>query len=284
MRILLILIISFGAMASELIVNSDTVSKLNTRLSDSNYKNFTRMSPYFNELNIPKVIIKKSNRCMKLNFYQNSISHSKVSCSISMNLTLAGHPGFKSINFKTNLPNQKTMLREESIGTKYSGVAYKYFLRDLHTASLEDFNFDFTARSYFVAEAGKITLLQTVTFSRDEFHFLPSEEKVTSQIIDLKKGDLLFKKGNSEFIIYKRYQSKPLNFKFLWLNPSYESYLSSIQSMLFEDGDQKYCFMDYHVSASPFDCENLAFGSGTYKRFQSFNLIQIDLNGSISLL
>jgi len=284
MQVLLVFILSFSALSSELIINSDTVSKLSARLSKSNYKNFSRISPYFYEMNTAKVMIKKSNRCMKINFYQNSIRHTNINCSTKLNLGLAEYPGFKNIDFKVDLADQKVLLKEESIGSQYSGVSFKYFLRDLYQPKLEDFSFDFTARSYFVVTKGKVTLLQTMTFSRDEFHFLPIEEKVTSQIIDLKKGDLLFRKGTSEFIIYKRYQPKPLNFKFLWLNPSYERYLSTVESKLFNDGDNKYCFMDYHINPSLYDCQSLAVGNGSYKSYKSFRAIKLDLKGSISLL
>ncbi len=287
MRILLILIISLGASAADLIVDAKKVSELSKRLGESYYQNYRRVTPYFYENNLPKVVVERFNKCLKLHFYQNSINYSKTSCLNKREFTLADFPGFKSIDLKTQLKDQKVLLKEEILEKKYSGVGFKFFLRDLHSAKTADYKFEMVAQSFLEVKKGKVTLLQTLTFSRDAFHFLPEDQKVTTQIIDLKAGDFLFQKGETKFILYKRYQPKPLDFKFLWLNPAYKEYLSTIDSQLFTDGDKAYCFMDYHIDPSPYDCQNLAIGavgSRLFPTYKRFDLIKIDLNGSIELL
>lgn len=275
----ILLLLSTGLFASELIHSHSDIENLDKRLRQRNYDLGKPITPYFYSNNLPSRVFKNfSNRCTKVVFYSNSISTRKTKCNIKYNYNLAQYPNFKLVDSNFKFKEESILLREEKVSSSYLGSSYKFHLRDLYdTSNLKRFEFSLTSTSTLKKKDSSFVLVQNIKYQREQFHFIPLKEENFTQTISYspKKGDLLFKDDNDDFILYKKYQPGPFTFTYMWLNESYVDYLNKIPNLLFNSNNQSYCFMDTSYNPSPYDCEDLALKRSSFSTFNPIELFII---------
>jgi hypothetical protein len=229
--------------------------------------------------------------CYRLIVTGQLITANASRCEVAPKLKVAGYDGFQEIHYPMpeELHTDSLLLKEEGYTASYQGFSFMYHLKDLYLPAqkppLDTYHFTINATSEVMIAEKSFKLVQKVNFLRSQFHFYTPRIKETIQTIEFSKGDLLFTNNKGQFILYKRYQPAPLNFKYLWLNPDHQGYLEGVDDYLYSYEQQKVCFMDNHLNHSAFDCEKIAIKNMSAFSYQTFNLILIDtVTGGIQFL
>lgn len=192
--------------------------------------------------------------------------------------------------FNNNLIIDDLLIKEETLSHSYLGFPFRFTHRNTHIdqragSKLKPFSFSLTAKSFLSITQNSFSLDQIMTFTRDPFHYLPTSERSKFQTISFNEVDHLYTDNNGRFILYKKFQPAPLDFRFLWLSSDYANYLNTIDESLFDYNQNKVCFLDNHISPSDFDCEKIAIKNISPWAYQPFHLIFIDtVNKSLDLI
>lgn len=182
------------------------------------------------------------------------------------------------------------VVKKETLSHNYKGFPFRFAHRDIYleqgsNSKLDRYEFSITAISSINISKNSFEISQKITFQREQFHYFKSVQRVESQVLNFAKGDKLYADGRGKFLLYKRFQPTPLDFKFLWLSNDYQEYLATINSSLFQYQNNKVCFMDNFIEHSKFDCEKIAIKTISPWQYHSFHLILIDtINKSLELI
>lgn len=129
----------------------------------------------------------------------------------------------------------------------------------------------------FKIEKQRLSLLGSVIAKRTPYAFLDSRIEKMEQNLKLEpmRGDYIFKNGH-QFVLFKRYQPAPLNFRLLESHHLYPDYLANIENHLFPFSNDKRCMRDNILNRSDHDCDFLIFKKQAYGGYYPFSAILVD--------
>jgi hypothetical protein len=294
----LLVTLNLSAFAQELVYDYEQLDQIDKRLSSENiiYKRrFARdavikrselgtpYSHFFRQNDVIQRLYQDfQKRCYRLMISDQFITAQAAKCDQAPKLKIAGHADFQEVQYPlpVELHTKSVLLREESYQASYKGFSFMHHLKDLYlpiqNPPLDDYHFKIQATSDVSIQEKSFKLKQTVSFLRSQFHFYTPRVSDVTQTIEFSKGDLLFTNFQGQFLLFKRYQPKPFNFKFLWVNPNHRTYLEGVSDLLYTYQQEKVCFMDNHFNHSPYDCEKIAIKNTSISTYNGFNLIFID--------
>lgn len=224
-------------------------------------------------------------QCYTLSFSSRIIAK-KSRCVNQYNYKLLAHPEFREVNLASLVNTaEESILNYQKLTKSIKGFSFHYKNRyeyidfeNNHYPNLDDFRFSIESFASLKIEKSEFTLTQEIKYKQDAFHFYSEKENRVTYTLDVKERDVLFYDGKSKYLLYKRFQPRPLNFKVLELSDDYlEDYLANLDQLLFNINGNGVCFKDDHLRPTVYDCERLALNNKSYYKFSTFDLLLIDL-------
>jgi hypothetical protein len=304
--LLLLTVLLNTAFAAELVWESKKFEALSKRLSTQKIflkrrlfgkREITRSdlgratSPYYS---VNELISRKYESvvygCLEITFYKKEILANKTSCgSTELYLSINGIRYNQFGRFE-NYEGQEYQLISDEYSHTIEGF---HHTRDLYNENQDSDRHPYSkilithlSQKSLSFSKKSISLKTKITTIRSPYTYLSKREKVTNQELDItpSRGDLVFSNGEV-FMLYKRYQPAPLDFRVLEYSKPYRDYLRKIDGMLYQVGDRRRCFRDNYVRRGEYDCDNLIFNKVQPHTYKKFDIIKFDTkNLSIELI
>jgi hypothetical protein len=202
------------------------------------------------------------NKCFEVTINEASNLARKVKCQNNPKVSLKNKPEFELIDLNYFKEHEPVEVEIKRLQKKIELNAFVHTYRDLLGEPIEAY----PTQKYTVEINGAktlrygpkfFTITNEVRFDFSKLGFHHAKPKIDRQVLSYTNGDYLFTNHQGEFVLYKRYQMRPLNFKSMWLADSYLEYLDQIENHLFDYNGQKYCFRDDLLTPSAYDCQRL---------------------------
>lgn len=241
------------------------------------------ISPIYKEGTSYFRLYQKSNRkCFKVEIrYGISVAH-RSNCEIPRFEIILDGTTFHDVSNTFNLDGIRFTKFTTNTSKEISGFHDTIFEvlgdGDISKHSFSSFDVFTSIKREFRGKENRLEVLTKAMVSRTKFNYYPLKVKEVNQSLkfEVEKGDRVFQSG-SKFLLFKRYQPRPLNFKYLTLNSSYENYLQSIEDFLHTTDFGPKCFRRAVTRRHHQDCSHLIFDNLNHYSYIDLNLVLIDL-------